>query len=485
MPERSELPEESPVEAEQSAARSGVGKLPARLKAALDPRRPLRARLINIGHMLSGNAVSLIFGLISLAMAMRSLGPAEYGVLALVVSYARLIDRIVRFESWQPLIKYAAGVTGADARRELRQLYAFGLRLDMAACTLAALITIAIAYAAQPIFGLGPDAFQLILIFSLSLFLNPIGMPTAVLRFAGKFKTIAYVQVLGNLLRIFLCLYGLWNDSSLVFFAWVWAGCQAFTTLVMLGLSWIELRRQGIGNPVTVSCKGVTERFPGIWGFAWSSNLSMTIRSSANDLDVLIVGWLADPASAGIYYFAKRFAKAVQQVNVQVQAVLYPDVARLWAQGAYRKFVQATRQIQIFLAGCFLVALAGIYLLGPLLIRLGPGNEYAAALPMLLVQIMAVGITTHAAPSRTALLAMGRQAGVLKVVLVGTLFFHATLFLLVPRIGAMGANFAHVLLAGICAVAFDLMVRSGVATARAEKRSPGGPDLGSELSHSS
>ena len=442
----------------------------ARLKAALHPNRPLRSRLVNIGHMLSGNAVSLVFGLVSLAMAMRSLGPAEYGVLALVISYARLIDRIVRFESWQPLIKYAAAVEGPESRRTLRQLYAFGLRLDMAACLLAAVTTVALAFAAQPLFGMSEQAFELILIFSLALLLNPIGMPTAVLRFAGRFKTIAYVQVLGNLLRIFLCLYGLWNDSSVVYFAWVWAGCQAFGTLVMLALSWVELQRQGIGNPVTVSCKGVTTRFPGIWGFAWSSNLSMTIRSSANDLDVLIVGWLADPASAGIYYFAKRFAKAVQQVNVQVQAVLYPDVARLWAQGAYRKFIQATRQIQLFLAGCFVLALAFIYLLGPALIRLGPGSEYSSALPMLLVQIMAVGITTHAAPSRTALLAMGRQAYVLKVVLVGTLLFHAMLFLLVPRIGAMGANFAHVMLAAVCAVAFDLMVRNGVAAARAEKR---------------
>lgn len=447
-----------------------MSALATRLKAALDPSRPLRARLVNIGHMLSGNAVSTVFALISLAVAMRALGPAAYGVLALVISYARLVDRVVRFESWQPLIKYAASVEGADATAQLRQLYGFGLRLDLAACTLAALITVALAYAAQPIFGLGQEAFGLILIFSLSLLLNPIGMPTAVLRLAGKFKTIAYVQSTGNLLRIGLCFYGLWNDGSLIYFAWVWAGCQAFTTLVFLTLGLIELRRQRIGNPFTVSCKGVTDRFPGIWGFAWSSNLSMTIRSSANDLDVLIVGWLSDPTSAGIYYFAKRFAKAVQQVNVQVQAVLYPDVARLWVQGAYRKFVQAISQIQWFLAGVFLVALIGIWLLGPLLIRLGPGAEYLAALPMLLVQIIAVGITTHAAPSRTALLAMGRQAAVLRTVIVGVLIFHAALFLLVPRIGAMGANVAHIILAAICAVAFDLMVRRGVSTARAERR---------------
>jgi len=478
MAERAELPEAPPAQAGRAAGRGGARALHGRLKSALDPKRPLRARLVNIGHMLSGNMVSLAFGLISLAMAMRSLGPAEYGILALVISYSRLIDRIVRFESWQPLIKYAATVEGPDSKPELRQLYGFGLRLDIAACTLAALTTILLAFAAQPLFGMSAEAFQLILIFSLALLLNPIGMPTAVLRFAGKFKTIAYVQALGNLLRIGLCLYGLMVHASVIFFAWTWVICQISTTLIFLVLAFIDLHRRGIGNPITAPVRGVTQRFPGIWGFAWSSNLSMTIRSSSNDLDVLIVGWLADPTSAGIYYFAKRLAKAVQQVNVQVQAVLYPDVARLWVQGAYRKFLVATRQIQAFLAACFLLALVVLYLFGPLIIRYGPGEEYGAALPMLLVQIVAVGITTHAAPSRTALLAMGRQAYVLKVVLVATLIFHATLFLLVPRIGAMGANFAHVVLAGICAIAFDLMVRNGVAAARADKRNGRAAEMG-------
>ncbi len=452
-----------------------VGRsFPGRLKAALDPSKPLRQRLINIGHMLSGNAVSMAFALISLAMAMRSLGPAEYGVLALVISYSRLIDRVVRFESWQPLIKYAAAVDGPNSAAELRQLYAFGLRLDMGACLLAFLITVGLAFAAEPVFGLGERTLPLLLIFSLALLLNPIGMPTAVLRFAGKFKTIAYVQSIGNFVRIGLCLYGLLNHSSIYYFAWVWAGCQALSTLTLFALSLFELRKAGVGNPFTASCNGVTSNFPGIWGFAWSTNLSITIGSSVNDLDVLLVGWLADPTSAGIYYFAKRLAKAVQQLNVQVQAVVYPDVARLWAQGAYRKFLHAVKQVQWFLAGVFLLALIGLALFGPLMIRLGPGAEYAAALPMLLVQVVAVGLNTQTAPSRSALLAMGRQAAVLRTVLIGTVMFHSTLLLLVPRMGAMGANVAHVVLALLYATSFNLMMRRGVARARTEARAADG-----------
>lgn len=440
-----------------------------RFLSALERDRPFRDRITNIGHMLSGNAVSTILALVSLSMAMRVLGPAQYGVLALVISYGRLIDRVVRFESWQPLIKYAAGLGNDAPASALRQLYGFGLRLDSAACLVSCLTAILLAFVAGPLFGVGPESFRLVLIFSVALLINVTGMPTAVLRMAGKFKTIAYAQAVGNGVRVVLCLIGLNYQLGLTYFCAVWTGCQVLSTAVIFVCAFGELQRSKIGNVFTVSCRGVAKRFPGIFQFACSSNLSMTIRSSANDLDVLVVGWLSDPVSAGLYYFAKRFAKAVQQINVQVQAVLYPDVARLWVQQAYRKFVRATSQIQLLLASGFIAVLIGILIFGRLLIRLGPGASYYGALPMLLIQIMAVGITTHAAPSRTALLAMGLQQAVLKVVLVGTLIFQLLLFLLVPIYGAMGANVAHVVLALVCAISFDTIMRRGVARARAQK----------------
>src|SRR3546814_19532604 len=68
------------------------------------------------------------------------------------------------------------------------------------------------------------------------------------------------------------------------------------------------------------------------------SNLSMTLSTSVQEFDVLLVGALAYPASAGLYYMAKRMAKAAQQLGGQVQAVLYPDVTRLWAAQAWKSF---------------------------------------------------------------------------------------------------------------------------------------------------
>src|SRR3546814_8760255 len=71
-------------------------------------------------------------------------------------------------------------------------------------------------------------------------------MPTAVLRLAGRFRTIAYAQILANLLRVGLCLGGLWWGGDLYYFVLVWSVAQIFGAILFFLLAMLELRRQGI-----------------------------------------------------------------------------------------------------------------------------------------------------------------------------------------------------------------------------------------------
>jgi O-antigen/teichoic acid export membrane protein len=430
---------------------------PDKVARALHADSALRHRLVNIGHLLSGNVIATLIALIGVVLTARSLGPADYGILALIISYARTFDRLMRFESWQPLIRYAANVDPHDPGRtgRLRELFAFGLRLDILACIGAALASAAIAYAFGPLLKLSADHLALVFLYCSSLAFNISGMPTAVLRLAGRFRTIAYVQVSGNVLRVLLCLFGLWRGGDLAYFVLAWTAAQIFGSLLFMAFAFVELRRQGIKGVLGARLRGLTTRFPGIMGFAWSSSLSTTIRSSSTEVDVLIVGALADPKSAGLYFMAKQLGKMAQQVCAQVQAVLYPDVARLWAERAYRAFHRAITQIQIVLGAFGLAALAATALFGELALRLAVGAAYRGVLPLLLVQLIAVSLTMHAAPLRSALLAMGEQRAVLHIVFWATLAFHATALLLVPQIGAMGANVAQVVLALLCAVGME------------------------------
>ncbi len=434
------------------------GRVGRRLAGIFD--LDLRRRAINVGHLLSGNGVTGALAIVGAGLTARALGPADYGLMALVISYGRVFDRLMRFESWQPLIKYAAHPIADEERTGyLRTLFAFGLWLDLGACLAAAASSIVLALIAAPWFGLDAGHVWLVVINAVALLFNVNGMPTAVLRLAGRFSTIAYVQVSGGVLRILLCLIGAWNGGGLLFFITAWTVSQVFGSLLFMAIAWSQLHKQGLAGLLSVPLRGITRRFPGIMSFAWSSSLSISIRASAMEFDVLVVGALCSPAAAGLYAIAKQVAKAVQQLCGQVQAVLYPDLTRLWSQGAITSAMRAVMQVQWVLDAFSVLVIGSIAVGGRWMIDVVAGAQFAEAYPLLMVQMVALALTMHAAPLRSVLLAMGAQRAVLHIVLWTTAVFQVLLVVLTRASGPIGANYAHVGLAVLNVAAMEWITR--------------------------
>lgn len=415
-----------------------------------------RTRLIAVGHLLSGNFLNALIMLVSVAMAARSLGPATYGVMVLVLSYNRVVERILRFESWQPLIRFAVQDEIKDSPRRLQRLYCYGLMLDMGAAALAAFSAVGLALLFGPLFGLKPIHVELIAIYSIATLFNIAGVPTAALRLSGQFKMLAYAQVTGNILRILLAFICMVTHAGLIGFMIAWTAAQALGSILVFWVGFRALNQMGIANPLRARLRGLVKDFPGFFSFACSTNLSLTLRVITTEADSLFVGAVAGSSAAAVYYLAKRIAKVAAQIGAQVQAVVYPDVARMWAKGNVRHFRAATLQVQMALAAVGMMMLAGAWLLGPLLIRMGPGIAYQETYILLLTQLVAVMLTLHAAPSRSAMLAMNQSWLVLAISAFGTALFVAVVAYAVPRYGPIGGNAAHVILGAVTALLMDV-----------------------------
>lgn len=407
----------------------------------------VRGRLRSVGHLLSGNAATAAIGLGAAALTARGLGPADYGILALTLGYSRAVERLITFQSWQPLIKYGAELQGPECDEDRRALLKFGLVLDVAGALAAWVVALAIALLANHWLGWSARTQLVVLIYISVLPFNLNGMATAVLRLYGRFRIAAYGPVGGGLVRLALCVVALYEQADLVVFTAIWMITQIVGALLVVLLAFRVLRENGVRGVLGAPLAGVTSRFEGLWNFAWSSNLSLAIRSSANQLDILIVGALAGPAAAGLYNIAKRVGRMAEQVGTQVQAVLYPDIARLWASGRIAAMRRTVWQVEGLLFATGALGVAVFVFAGEPLLRLLAGKDFAGAAPLLVVQMIAVTLAMTGTGARSALLAMGRQQQVLVATLIGTLGFHATALLLIPRIGAMGANIGHIVLA--------------------------------------
>ena len=113
----------------------------------------------------------------------------------------------------------------------------------------------------------------------------------------------------------------------------------------------------------------------------------------------------------------------------------------------------------MLLAGGVALVLS-IYLSIEPLLRWAAGADFEAAAPLVIVQAVAVMMTLCGSVLRSALLAMGLQGKVLQSVLLSTAAFHLTALMLIPQIGAMGANVAHIVMATIWMAAMTLAYRS-------------------------
>jgi len=422
----------------------------------------LRARIANIGHLVTGNLFGSVIGMVGFLITARALGPTDYGLLALTYSYARVIERLLSFQSWQPLIKYGAELQAAEDRDALRSLLKFGLLVDVSAAVASYLVAIGLALFLGPLVGIGADALEHVLIYSTVLLFQINGFPTAVARLSGRFKAVAYGSLISGTLRLILCAIGLLVGAGLLYFVIVWTVTQIIAGLSFLTFAFWEMHRQGIRRVLAAPLSDATRRLKGLWHFTIGSKVELTIRSSTDELDTLLVGMLADPTSAGFYHIAKRLGRLVLQLGVQVQAVLYPDVARLWAKRAVAEFRRTVRQMEVLLAAFGLAVFAATAIGIQPLLYWTAGADFVAAAPLAIVQMVAVAMTLSGGAVRTALLSMGRQPAILKIVFAGALVFHATAFSTIPFIGAMGANIARVVMAAVLLVGMMLVYRAAL-----------------------
>ncbi|WP_244492011.1 lipopolysaccharide biosynthesis protein [Aureimonas sp. AU12] len=423
-------------------------------------------RFVSIAHLLTGNFVASLFALVAFTLSARALGVEQYGELALMLAFTRVIERIISFQSWQTIIRFGAGLQDEGRIDDFRALLKFGFLLDLGAAVSAWLVAIGLAYAAAPLFGWSADAVQLLMLFSTVLLFQLSGLPNAVLRLAGRFNLLAYGQLVNLAFRVVLCLVGITLALDIRYFALVWAGTQIIGSLTFLALAFRTLHRQGIHRVFSAPLKGVTRRFPGLWNFAFSSNLSLTLWVSSQELDTLLVGLLADPASAGLYHIAKRIGRIGQQVGGQVQSVLYPDVARLWRKGLIDEFARVILQVEIFLLGFGVLGVIVIAVIAHPLLLWTAGPEFMGAAPLLVLQMIGVGLSMAGSASRSGLLAMGHQRDVLVVVAIATAGFHLTALALIPIVGAMGGNIANIVFGCIWAVGLGLTIHRALKLAR-------------------
>ncbi|MXU65210.1 lipopolysaccharide biosynthesis protein [Oceanomicrobium pacificus] len=399
----------------------------------------------NFSWLFSAHMAIALLGLVSLAVTARALGPAALGILAIVESYVRIIDRLFRLEPLQAVIKYGVDPLEASDRDRFLRLVKLSFLVDLCGGVLAGTIAIGFAGLAAPHIGLEEAGSAYLVLVAAALFLSfqPTGL--SVLRLFDRFDLLAKIDTGVAALRLVLCVlawaagWGIWAFLTILFVQ------SVATNLVTFSYSLRELSRRGFDPFWIKPMKGVIEENSGFVRFLWNSNINVILRQSTQRFDTILLALVVDPVIVGYFHIAKRSSNAALRFGRPLRQAIYPDIARLWSAGQFDRF----RTVVFITSGgvlavMFVVFLPVMFYAGPL-VALVFGQGYADAAGIVTIQALAVVLYLGGIILNPTLLAMGCDRQLVRVTFVATIMFFAGFLPMAKLFGGEGAAMAHLM----------------------------------------
>jgi len=403
----------------------------------------LRRFLKNAAILFSGNIVSSIFGLASMAITARALGVKKFGILVLIVTYVGIVDKLVNFQSWQAIIKYGADLLEENKKEKFKLIIKFGFLLDCTTALLGAMIAASIAWFVGQWMVWNNETVIMTALYSVTIIFNISGTPTAILRLFDKFNKIACRGIIASGIKLFGVLIAFSFEAKIWIFLLVWGVVDILGKMILLYFGYQELVQKEFHNFIQADLKNITKRFKGIWGFVITTNLNSSIRMATRELDVMLIASMLGPTSVGLYKIAKQFSLVIQRTIEPMYQSIFPELAKLISKGAIKDFIRFSVRSSVlafvFAIGIWLV----FYFFGDIVIIMTVGSDYLNAINVMLWYMFAIVLAASAFPLQPAMLSIGLPHITFWVHIISTMVYFSALFFLVKKIGLVGAGISY------------------------------------------
>jgi O-antigen/teichoic acid export membrane protein len=337
----------------------------------------IRRLIKNAAWLLGANGVGVILSFATGLLVARILGPAQYGMLAVITTYVRVVNQFLGFRTWEGVIKYVAEFMVKQEDAKALATIKLGYGVDVATGLLSLLVVVSSAPLAVRWFAGGQSgASSLLTLYALSLLFSSLDGPSiAVLRTFDRFPTLSMWTTIGAVLRLG-SIAGIWVLG--LGLREVVLSYLTVAAVVSIGQGWMALNevRARLGH---VRREAGLDRLDHHWRemvrFGLNTKVSGTLSTINKYLDVLILGYFRLPAEVGYYKLAKSLASMLSAIGDPINVAVYPDIARLHVQGAraVRGFV---RKLAGLLAAVIVPFVLILEFAAPILVTLVGGADF-------------------------------------------------------------------------------------------------------------
>ena len=416
--------------------------------------------LANFWILIRGRGAAAIMAFGATALMARSLGPAEFGLVVLMHTYAMLIRALLDFGTADAIVRFGVHAHDASDNHTLGKLIKVCRRIDKQASITAAILALLVAPFAGPAIGMDTKHVMLLMAYSTILLTPGAGSAAGLLRLNDRFDiggrqmtiapTIRFLGVviawgLGAPVEIFVAIWGAAYVAENVYL--LWQAKHKYRVQIKQALAGASLKDASIND------------FDGLRHFIWVTYWQSNIDLLPKHFTTLLVGHLLGPAEAGLLRLAREIASALSRPALLIRQVVFADLTRAWNEGSASFDIVAYRTALLGgLLGMAFVALSyffGEYLLGGLL-----GAQFIAAKGVLTLMLLAATLDLATSPLLSGLYAMGHALKTLRVTMVSTAIYLLLFILLTRHYGLLGAGLAAVAGAALTLTGMVILMRS-------------------------
>lgn len=400
-----------------------------------------RSLLKNTSYLGVSKIVAAIAGLATLALAGRGLGVVPFGTLILITSYIKAIDGIVKFQSWQLIVRYGGhGVAHGDPEH-FKVATGFAFTLDMLSGIGGMIVGAALLPFLGQAVGIAPQYLWLGILYCTLVPVMNSATPDGVLRVLNRFDLLSWGDTVNPICRAIFASVAFVAHASLPVYVAIWYATDLLGSLYYWAFGWRELKRHGLLEGIRPTLK--PEVLPGAWRFAIDVNLAASVQAVWGPIGRLVVGALLGATGAALFRIASTLADSAQKPADLLGKAFYPEVVRmdLASKTPWNLMVRGTALISAIALMAILVVILG----GKPLMTLLFGTAFLGAYEPLVILMAIPFIGVFSFPLTPMLYALGRSGAPLKAKLLGSAIFFVSIAPLAWAWGVIGAAIALVL----------------------------------------
>ncbi len=412
----------------------------------------LRRALKNAGLLFSGKASAGLMQLATFAIAARALGAEEFGIFSVLVAQVMLFAGLASFESSQAVIRYGVPHLQSGNRQAAQALFKAGFLLDIGAALVAGLAMVAAAPLFAQWLGWNDGLTELARATAPLTFASAVGTSKGMLRLFDRYDILSWHAIVTPSARLILIAVAALSGASLGWYLASWVVAGWLGTFAAAALAWREAHRKDLLGGLTPSLRGLGNAHPGMWRFAFFSNLNSSLAMVPTHLATVIVAAQLGDSAAGAYRIAREVAAGMLKPLDLINQAIFPDLARLifgreWKRLRKTALRGGINGTAIFAGVTVVIALAGEFFLEHIF-----GHDFAVAAPLLVAIGVATTLRVTVFAANPVIYALGRpDIAVVLSLLTGGLFV-AVLFWRLPIDGLAGAGWAFIAMDGAVAL---------------------------------